>query len=381
MTRNKFIFFQNKHSKNYSSGYFLKKAWKNFSEKQIKDELRYIEGILDLNKLGVIFSNKTDKDWGKRIKDFVYGYWTEEDIRLKLASELNQFNDCQVHGQIHIYGRKNTKSYGYKPKGFHIHKYPDLIFIVFKEKERNPMSIEKNIEATAIEVKYFYAGRNEKELKKSISDDLDKLIDYQNKRVMPKVDCGYFFCIDETNKVGGILTDLFLKKKYKKYSLGYAILVPRYTKLNLSYPREYESLERGEVRKINYLFDYIRSQLNEVWYVGEKLPNEDKDRGETIGYYMSFKFKEVRNAWGWLEITWPKYIERLNKNYFGVIMKVNKYYSFAVKNYSPYKWPFDKSKWIKTEKNTGEVLIYKINKNKLYNLKRIEEEGNKIVKF
>jgi len=358
---NKHIFEINnhKHFKHCWNKWYLKKAWFQFSKKQLDDERKYTERILDINHLGILFSEKNiEKRWGRRSKDLIYGYWTEEDIRLKLASELSNIEEGQVHGQVHIKGINS--------------KYPDLFFLSFKERERSNVSSEKNIESTAIEIKYFSPWWNARNIEEAISSDLDKLLDYQKLGRHPKIDCGYFFCIDESGKVKDVIKELFKKKKYKKLPLGYGLLIPRFTLFRLEYPRFFESFERKK-RTAMYLLNFIMGLLKQYKFFLSKNPKEQK-----YGFY--FYFNETNNnPRGWLEISWPKYVEGVNKKYLAVMLKFYNPYKELLKNQNQYQWSNKMDKWIKSEKSTGEVLIYKINKNRLSNLREIEKCSKEIV--
>lgn len=361
--KNKGVFDYNRRARCLRGTNYLKQAWESFASRQSEDEEQYTKGILDMNKLGVLFSGTaSSKGWGRRAKDFVYGYWTEEDIRLKLATELSKLNKCQVHGQVHIRGRRSIRKYSRKTRYFS--KYPDLFLIVLIEKAIIDYTKEKNIETTAIEIKYFGLGRNRRDLKRLISEDLDKLIGYQEKRLSPKVDCGYFFCIDETGYAGEVLRGLFKKPKYKKVPLGYGILIPRYALINVNYPRHFEKYERGITRKIAYLLSYIKGQLDYTTTITE----------EKYGLYFRLK----KRPYGWLEITWHNYVKKLGGKYLAAMLRF-KDNKEVLRNCDWYKWDDTEDRWIRATRSTGTVvLMMKINRKHLCNLENIEWYGKNI---
>ena len=180
----------------------LRRAWKAVADRQELDERRYTEAVLGLNNLRVLFRPDRD-DWdialGRKCKDLLYGFWWEEDLRLRLAAELLKFNDCQVHGQVHIRTKVRKKARK------HIHqsrksRYPDLLLIATKEREITRRSNERNLETAATELKYFGMGQRPSDIERAIRKDLRKLLGYCRPRSSPRTDAGYFFCIDETGQ-------------------------------------------------------------------------------------------------------------------------------------------------------------------------------------
>jgi len=369
---NKTVFEVNKKMpcSTWAKGY-VKHAWNSLGKKQLADELRYTNALLGFNKFSIIFKDKVKNDgWGKRSQDLVYGFWSEEDLRIKLASELSQFSDyCQIHGQTHIHGLKNEKRMGRRLRNPHIHMYPDLLLVSMKERDQCKFARDDNVEVSAIELKYFSANHTKADLKWAISNDLDKLVDYQKKRLSPRIDCGFFLCLDESGKAGEALRELFKKPKYKEYPLGYGVIVPRYTMLDLNFPRELESLEKGDNRSIYYLLDYVRGQLKDIYFDKCGSPKEQE-----YGHYLYLN-KEPR---GWIEIAWPRYVEGLDRKHLGVMLKFYDPNKSLVKNYPQFKWSYKNGGWVKTEKLTGEVLLCKINRNDLSKINWIEEYGDMI---
>ncbi len=356
--------------KKYRSQYFLKKAWTNFIEKQEKDEQVYLEAILGLNKLKIIFAkDRKKKKLGKNSEDLVYGYWTEEDIRLKLSAELLKFenDNCRVHGQTHIYKKKNERRLGRRKKYPHQHKYPDILFIALKLKEKSGIPKNENLEVTAIEIKYFSTNEKLNDVNDKIQKDLEKIKSYINEKSNPKVDCGYFFCIDESKNATKVLKKLLKQKSFKKLPLAYGVLIPRYTSITDVFPAHYEKYDK-KYRKLAYLLDIVRERVGDSLQLG--IPKLRDDR-----ILMRFNNKLS----GWLGIIFPEFIKKCKRNKFKVLIKVKKPSPKFLLGFSPYIYSTVDKKWEPTKKkNPTFVSIHNINQRSLGGLVKIENEGKKL---
>lgn len=373
-------FYATKKARKYWSRWYLKKAWKSIKLNQLDDERRYFEAVLGFNSLRLAYLQRADESGhANSAKDLMYGYWTEEDLRLRVAAELMKFTNCQVHGQVHIRGRRNAKPSGRMPKHSHIGKYPDLMLLLFKERNVSGIAREGNLESAAIEIKSFL-GWNKKWMKYAICRDLDKLVDYQKKRLTPRIDAGYFLCLDENNVALAILKELFKKRKYRKYKLGYGVIEPRYSLLGIPYPSHFEKykgwLHRSEERKAAYIAHYLMAKLTDRINFTEVRKNDERC------------IKIYNDKWIWqgvVDIGVPEEIEGRGKKYLHVTFSCRKSKKDRLKDLSLWKWHKKYNTWHlrprrPTDKGMVSALVCRINKYKLTNLDAIEDHADDVVK-
>jgi hypothetical protein len=371
---NKKIFVCNKKlDARFWSRYVISHAWSDLAKNQLKDEIRYTNALLGFNKLSVLFGESTkDDDWGRRTKDLVYGYWTEEDVRLKLAAELCQYANCQVHGQVHIKGTKN-KQRNYKQKKHEVSTFPDILLLSIKEKDVSKISREKNLESAALELKYFGPGWNKQDLKEAITADLNKLKDYQRKKFIPRIDCGIFLCMDESGKAEEVLKELFKKKKYNNKPLGYGIIVPSFANLNMDYPRHLENYSSYWDRQVVYTLDCIKSNLDGNYKVRSV-------REDDWGFYIYINKNE--SYVGWIYITQSKRVPGCKAGNIPVMVYTEPKHRRGLKGFPLYKWSYRDEKFVRADNSRMYALVYSINESIIYsNVSSLEDQGTKIAKI
>ena len=349
------------------SNEILEKSWERLSEKQMKDERRYTDSLLGFGSMSILFRAGAKEDLGNRNKDFLYGCWTEEDIRLKLAAEILEHYSAysQVHGQVHIRGNQRRKARKHS-HNYRVSIFPDLLLILFKERQVCRTYKEKNLETAATEIKYYPSGKNRNDLKKSISRDLNKLINYQARNFYPRVDCGFFFCIDESGEAKNVLYKLFRYRKYrnKNKPLGYGVIVPNYADRNMSYPACLENYENLFERRIYYLTDYVRAQMGKL--TGSRILEDE--------YYFWFK---LRNQ----SIRWIAFQRPINaKGKYLVVVRLRPNYKWNFPKYHRYIWERKQERYIQSDKPSSNILIYEVRKSSLDNIANIEKQGDRIIK-
>jgi hypothetical protein len=366
-----------KYSKNF---YRIMGAWKELASKQLEDEQFYTESILDINDWGKLFDeNAPHKELGRRGKDLIYGFWNEEDIRIKLAAELMwQSEHSRVHGQIHIKGEKNKKQFGRRRKDHLIRKFPDLFFMSLKKKEFRESSSEPNLETSSIEIKYFTAGLKKRDIRWAILTDLDKLISYQKRTLTPKADSGYFFCIDESGKAEAILKEALRMKRYKHHRIGYGLIIPCFTKQKIKYPRYFEKFPRKGCRKISYLLNLTMGKLSETNdFSLSNMPKWDNE------FFCSYCCINKRHKYrGMVLITKSNNVEGINSRYWPVLLYIPKIHNKQIKKEDNlYGYSNDCKKYVSNVRNRNCLLVYKILKSKCNSLEGIEVESRKLAKI
>lgn len=270
---------------------------------------------------------------------------------------------------MHVRGNQRRKaikhSYNYSVRIF-----PDLLLTSFKERQVSRIYKEKNLESAAIEIKYYRAGRNGKDLRRSISRDLDKLIEYQRRNFKPRVDCGFFFCFDESGKAEDVLRGLFRHKRYRNRTkpLGYGIIVPSYADKNMPYPGHFESYENSNKRRVKYLAEHVRAQMGEL--AGNKVSEDPysfwlKLRSQSIRWVAFLSPQNVKNSGGKYSV-----IVRLRPDYKGKFLKCPRYI-----------WTWQEKRYVQSYKSGPDILIYALRKDVLNNIEHIEKQGDKIAKL
>lgn len=353
----------------------LRRAWKALAVRQGRDEKRYTEAVLDLNHLGVLFrpnGEDSDVDLGRKCRDLLYGFWWEEDLRLRLAAELLAFDDCQVHGQVHIRTKVRKKARR-RIHQMRESRYPDLLLIATKRKERTSRSTERNLETAAVELKHFGKGRPPAEMRKAMQRDLKKLLGYCRPRSTPRADVGYFFCIDETGQAGELLENLFLLKCFRKRPLGYGVVVPSWVHERLPFPGDHGYLDVME-RRVSFILALVGGELEGIAF--DRNANIRLD--EPTDYYGMSLQMEGR-ARGRIEVCWPGYVEGVNRRYLPVMLRLRKRYLGAVRKFSErYAWNKDKKRYVPSDRAVTTVLLTKIRRSHLNSMRGIRQEAQRI---
>lgn len=287
--------------------YCLEKAIGKLEQKMQDNENWLLRAILGLNEDAIVFNEVRSKSkLGDKHRDNLYLFMTEKDVQTALAAELYQYDRCHVHVEVPIYGKTNRKKYK-KSKPYNYR--PDLLLLSTRRQARVKRR-ESHLEVSAVEIKYF--GKYAKPwIKNSIKRDVLKLHQYF-RRVSPRVDNGFFLCVDETGRAENILNNTFSQKWMKEKHIGCFVLFPKYVSEHRDYPMNLQALQPGMERSVGYVMDKALGMLKE-WspsaFEAETLKWErpDKYRGsagpwfyirsgkERIGSaYLDWQFKDGR---------------------------------------------------------------------------------------
>jgi hypothetical protein len=312
----KHLFFPTKKIHNYHSLYVVRNAWQEVRRGLERDEDKYADAILGFNKLSIVCSGSRKHAHGhvEHAEDLMYGVWSEEDIRLRIASALwtvDKSDNWQIHGQIHVHSRKNLNRIGRKPKVKYSSDYPDLLLFRFKERDRTGSTQEDNAEASAVEIKYFDQNCNRETIKRRAQRDLKKLLWYQKrKRLKPPIDCGYFLCVDETGKAESILQEILEKRKYKKRAIAYGVIIPKWASKGVQYYRQLQKSygwhDSRLARKAKYIQYYVISKLDK-WSIANY--KECKFISTTKTYDFCFKIRIKDRTLAYVDLALPEAIE------------------------------------------------------------------------
>ncbi|MGV8172075.1 MAG: hypothetical protein ACP5OA_05265 [Candidatus Woesearchaeota archaeon] len=342
----------------------LRHAVKEFSNRLLLDEKRYLESILGIGDFWAIYSNSKRKNQRQVIRrDLVYGFWTEEDVRLRLGAELSLGTNCQYHGQTLINRKRNGKKE-------YQHNYPDMLLIDIKKKNSDS-SIkhvddyqDKNLVFTAIEIKYLqYHGGVDKE--DSIITDLDKLVNYINSNNTLNVDMGFFFCLDEVNVAKKYLESVINKPKYSKHPIAYAVVTPKYAIEKRSFPSSYEKYPQSK-RPLAYILDKIIA-LNRQEFKVHKNQILDDDCAE-----MLIILRKNGLQIGYLEIIDGKYFDVADRTRYYIMLRLTKKYHGYFRGSKKYEWIEDTNKYVRKKSSQDAVFIYKFRKNSLTAIENID---------
>ena len=162
-------------------------------------------------------------------------------------------------------------------------------------RERRVDSKEKNLEISAVEIKYFKKG-HERWLTQNVKNDVKKLNDSVHARVKPRVDNGFFVCIDETGKAEGQLKRLFAKQWLSRYkNICYSVVVPKHLAELRNYPMALEEYEQGPKRSSAYVMDKALGMLKSEFQslIHESIRFDDIRYKQCVGpwFYIRCKYK------------------------------------------------------------------------------------------
>jgi hypothetical protein len=238
--------------------YYLELAVGRLKHKMLDNEEWLLRALLGLNEDAIVFKDvRPKKQLGGKNRDNLYLFMTEKDVQTALAAELYQNDRCHVHVESPIYGKTNRRKYKKsKPYNFR----PDLLLLSTRRKARSSRR-EGHLEATAVEIKYF--GKFEKPwITQMIKRDVSKLHQYF-RRVSPKVDSGYFLCIDETDCAEDCLQRTFSQSWMKNKHIGCFVLIPNYVSERRDYPMNLQALQPGMERASSYVMDKTLGMLKQ----------------------------------------------------------------------------------------------------------------------
>ena len=270
--------------------YFLDQAVRQLNKKMHDNEEWLLRALLGLNDDAIVFEDVcTINKQGKRGRDCLYLFMTEKDVQTALAAELYIYNRCHVHVEIPIYGKTNKKK---RRKGKPFNFRPDLFLLSTRRKER-VQTCEGHLEVAAVEIKYF-SKWHKPWIQHMIQWDVTKLHQYF-RRVSPKVDTGYFLCVDETGLADETLDKIFKQKWLKGRQIGHFVLTPRYIEEHRRYPLELQHYTAGTERCSAYLMDKALGMLKQ-WcpksFEGQTVRCDD---GDGPWFYI----KDGKRFMGW----------------------------------------------------------------------------------
>jgi hypothetical protein len=373
MSQENLTYYSSKRIDGSWTEYLFRQACKSFAEEQAKNEEWYLKAILGLNKGGKYLEEKVKKivrGWGDRNKDLLYPFWTEEDLRLGIARHLYQRGEkrCVVHGQVYL--KKRYRRNGKKAK----QRFPDLYFIVKKEKEREEDAVEKNVESGAVEIKSCKMDQNLYSVRKDIVADLKKLLSYCYHGLKPHANTGFFICVDESGYAKDILEELFHKKIFKRKNLAYAVITPAYTREVRHFPRKYEDLDQDK-RKLKYLMDTVLGRLSCEMDCYKPYQISNGSDG-SFHFYLKGNLK-IGSAWA--GIIFKEYSVYSKPQKYSVVIQVNE--EAHLGRGKPVRWDYDKNRYVYTEKNNLTREYMGISNRKLEDLDTMKEISAEIVRI
>jgi hypothetical protein len=278
--------------------YYLEQAVGRLKQKMQDNEEWLLRAMLGLNEDAVVFEEvRPKKQLGGKNRDNLYLFMTEKDVQTALAAELYQNDRCHVHVEVPIYGKTNRRKYKKaKPYNFR----PDLLLLSTRRKATLRRR-ESHLEVTAVEIKYFEKYQKPW-IKQMIKWDVSKLHQYF-RRVSPKVDSGFFLCVDETGCAKDYLQRTFSQSWMKDKHIGCFVLVPKYVSDHRDYPMHLQALHSGMERATAYVMDKALGMLKQ-WcpasFESESLKWEHPDRhGRSAGpwFYIRAGKKHVGSAY------------------------------------------------------------------------------------
>lgn len=288
--------------------WYMKSAVAALERSMGDNEHWLLRALLGCNHDAIVFSDLADKRWrGRRGRDHLYGFMTEKDIQARMAAELLRIDRrCHVHVEVPIYGKTNQKKYK-RSKPYNLR--PD-IFLLSTRRKAKAKTREDHLEATAVEIKYFEKYHNPW-IKEMINDDVWKLRRYL-KRVSPKVDNGFFLCVDETGRAASILESIFRRRWMRGQRVGYFVLVPEHVIEGRDYPMELQQYQPGLERSSVYVMDKALGMLK-----SEFSPSFDR---EVVGCDYNGDWKGSAGPWFYIRVG----NKRIGWAYFDWKFKVGK---------------------------------------------------------
>lgn len=295
------------------NAYYMKHAIASVHQNMEKNEDWLLCAILGCNNDWKLFEQTNSQEvW--RGRDHLYAFTTEKDIQARLAAELYKQNQCHVHVESSVYVKRNKRR-GRRSK-LKNHR-PDVFLLSTRQREKRKSAKEDHLEGTAVEIKYFGRGNTvpkKKDIKELIMDDMKKLRAYIRSRVQPRVDNGFFLCIDESGVASDVLAKIMAQKGLKKKGIGYFVLTPKYITERRDYPLNLEKYQLGLERSSAYVMDRALGKLKRDFapeydrekvlcdfegdYRGSAGPSFHIWKGESrVGWaYLDWEFKDGRKT-------------------------------------------------------------------------------------
>ena len=369
MAQENLFYFANEQIRNEWTEALFKRACQFFAEEQAENEIWYLNAILNINGDGKYFSEVIKENRvrsGDRKKDLLYDLWNEEDVRLNIARLLHEVsgNRCSIHGQVYL---KKRYQKGRK-KGSSGHQtFPDLFFVVKKDKEYNNKAKEKNVESGVVEIKYFTIGRQKHYIKEYALKDIKKLVSYCERGLKPPADGGFFICIDETDMAGDILKELFNQKRFRRKPIAFAVITPAYAREKRSYPRKYEKTEQSK-RKLQYVMDAALGKI--ACNIGGYMPCRISDDKWSYFFWLKDKLRRRR---GWVALVFKGYSR--HKKY-SLIIKSDRH----LKKAKSVSWNKEKSYYEYTDEPKKEREYRWLRGRNFSNLKKTDEIAKDIAR-
>lgn len=262
-----------------------------------KNEDWLLGALLGTNNDANLFCDGNSQN-NLRGKDCLYAFITEKDIQAKLASELSQADRCcHVHVEVPIYRTKNRRGRRRRETD---NFRPDILLLSTRRREKRVILKEKNLEVAAVEIKYF-KKYHKPWLAEMIENDVVKLSTYLKLRVEPKVDNGYFVCVDESGEAENHLKKLFAKQWVRDKKIGYLVVAPKY------YPMELEKYGQGWERSSAYVMDKaLRMVKSEFQSMTRERLKWDRagEYKRSAGPWFNIHCKRKRKPIGWAEFDW-----------------------------------------------------------------------------
>lgn len=331
-----------------------------------------LRALLGCNDDANLFRNKSSRDvW--RGRDYLYALMTEKDIQARLAAGLFKFDRCHVHVEVPVYGRTNRKKRR-RPKPYNLR--PDIFLLSTRRKEKRKASREKHLEVTAIEIKYFDKSDNPW-MKQMIKYDVGKLHDYLNARVRPRVDNGFFLCIDETGRAETVLKGILSQGWMKGQHIGYFVVVPRYLTEGRDNPMALEQYRQGFERSSAYVMGKALGMLRVKFpsaYNREALhaTQAGKYRGSAgPWFYLRLRRKRI----GWVYLDWRF---KVGRNVHPALIVNLNVESDHVGNPDPIKWSDGSQGYRYTEKHLNSRIYFVTSRSFEYELKKMNRMATKI---
>jgi hypothetical protein len=360
------------------SKWYLRRAWYDLLQEQEWEEDRLTRAILDGNELGILFREPRKRDrWGEQSRDLVYGLWNEEDLRLKLAGQLGGLDYCQVHGQVHFRSRRGQNRRKASPRTKKA-RYPDIICLSLKRKERMGKSGEPNIEVAALELKQFALGCSRQTVESAVKTDLSKLAGYCIRKFRPQADCGFFFCLDETGFAEEILQKLLASRQYRKRPLGFGILVPGYTRTGITYTGMLDDLP-VPARQATYLMNLVAAKLARAGLSDKAASPYSWNDG-----FFRIELRLQKSAKGWLFAFSPGAVKGLGREWLPIMLYLrgtHEVVGACLRRYKPlYAWQKKTQRFEPTMRGKSRVLLLKIPKKRLAQPEQAEKFAKILVR-